>query len=628
VKNIPVIGKILSILAAFGLFVIAISLYTTGGMRLIANRYTDLTDHQAQAALYLARSSESLATTRAAIAEFMISTVDASNQADLSLINVNEQKFSSEMDKVAALDPKDAAAIRALKSSDIEGIDNGCMNAVNQGLNAMDDPSMLSAQAVFLKQCSPIFPSLTHGITVAADRIANEVSVDETALRGQTGGTIKTTFLAVLGGLILVMLSAVFAVRAWVTVPVKRLQNVMGRLSGGDLEAAVDGAERKDEIGGMARAAVQVFKDAGIEKTRLEAEAEAERAHAEAERQRHEAERNAAAVQVAFVVDSVATGLERLSSGDLLFRLATAFAREYETLRADFNAATDKLQEAMTAIAENTAGVQTGVEDMTRAVDDLSRRTEQQAASLQETAATLDQITATVRKTAANANEARVTVSAAKADAEQSGAVLRETVQAMSEIETSSKQIGTIIGVIDEIAFQTNLLALNAGVEAARAGDGGRGFAVVATEVRALAQRSATAAKEIKTLISASGRGVGAGVQLVNDTGTALGRIVAHVARLNNLVNDIAAATQEQAMALGQVNSAVNQIDHVTRQNATMVGQSTEASHNLAAEAAELTSLVGQFQIGEPTTEWPAEETRPEVNILQFAARLTQVGAE
>jgi methyl-accepting chemotaxis protein len=609
VKHIPIIGKILSILVAFGLFVISTSFYTAGGMRLIANRYTHLTDHQAEAALYLARSGESLATIRASIAEFMISTMDASNQADLAAINVNEQNFGNEMDKAATLDRADAAAIRELKQHDTESIDNGCLNAVNQGLNAMDDPSMLSAQAVFLKECSPIFPSLTRGITVEANRIADEVHTDETALRGQTGGTIKTTFLAVFAGLMLIMISAVFVVRAWVTAPVTRLQIVMGRLSGGDIQATVDGAERKDEIGGMARA-VQLFKDAGIEKARLETEAEAERARAEAERLRHEADRNAAAEEVALVVDSVAAALERLSGGDLQFRLVDAFEQEYEKLRADFNIATDRLQEAMKAIAANTNGVQSGAEDITRAADDLSRRTDQQASSLRETATTLGQITATVHKTAENANEARATVSAAKTDAERSGAVLRETVRAMSEIETSAKQIGNIIGVIDEIAFQTNLLAVNAGIEAARAGDAGRGFAVVATEVRALAQRSANAAKEIKALISTSSRGVEAGVQLVGETGTTLERIVAHVARLNNLVSDIAAATRDQANGLSQVNNAVDQIDQVTRQNAAMVEQSTAASHHLAEEAAELTRLVGQFRIGAAAERSDTEATR------------------
>ena len=297
-KNIPIIGKILAILVAFGVFVIAISFYTASGMRLIANRYTHLNDHQAGAALYLARSSESLATIRASIAEFMLSTMDASNQQDLAAINVNEQNFSNDMEKAAALDPADAAAIRALKQRDTQSIDNGCLNAVNQGLNAMDDPSMLSAQTVFLKECSPIFPGLTRGIATEANHIAADVNSDEAALQGQTGGTIKATFLAIFVGLLLVMLSAVFAVRAWVTAPVRRLQIVMGRLSGGDLQAMVDGAERKDEIGGMARA-VQLFKDAGLEKTRMEAEAEAERAQAEAERRRHEAERGEAAAQVA-----------------------------------------------------------------------------------------------------------------------------------------------------------------------------------------------------------------------------------------------------------------------------------------------------------------------------------------
>jgi methyl-accepting chemotaxis protein len=625
VKNIPIIGKILAILVAFGVFVIAISFYTASGMRLIANRYTHLNDHQAGAALYLARSSESLATIRASIAEFMISTMDASNQQDLAAINVNEQNFGNDMEKAAALDPADAAAIRALKRRDTQSIDNSCLNAVNQGLNAMDDPSMLSAQTVFLKECSPIFPGLTRGIAVEANHIAAEVTADETALRGQTGGTIKATFLAIFVGLLLIMLSATFAVRAWVTAPVRRLQTVMGRLSGGDLQAKVDGAERKDEIGGMARA-VQLFKDAGLEKIRLEGETEAERAQAEAERRRHEAERGEAAAQVALVVEALAAGLERLADGDLLFRLGTSFSHEYEVLRTDFNAATDQLRETMRAIAANTAGVQAGADDMSQAVDDLSRRTEQQAASLQETAATLDQITATVRKTAENAHEAHMAVVAAKEDAEQSNGVLRETVMAMTEIEASAKQIGTVIGVIDDIAFQTNLLALNASVEAARAGDAGRGFAVVASEVRALAQRSATAAKEIKALISASGRGVDAGVRLVNQTGIALERIVAHVGRLNELVNDIAAATREQATGLGQVNGAVSQIDQVTGQNAAMVGKSTEASLDLAAKAAELASLVERFQIGKRAKREVAVPRKAE--LLSFAPSPAPFGAE
>ena len=261
--------------------------------------------------------------------------------------------------------------------------------------------------------------------------------------------------------------------------------------------------------------------------------------------------------------------------------------------------AMDKLQETMKAIAHNTQGVRAGAGEITQASDDLSRRTEQQAASLEETAAALDQITATVRKTAEGANEARSAAATAKTDAERSGEVVRETVNAMSGIEASSKQIGNIIGVIDEIAFQTNLLALNAGVEAARAGDAGRGFAVVATEVRALAQRSADAAKEIKTLISASSQQVDAGVKLVGETGKSLERIVAQVAKLNGLVGDIAASAQEQATGLNQVNTAVNQMDQVTQQNAAMVEQSTAASHSLADEAAELARLVGQFQIGQ-----------------------------
>ncbi|HEX7760679.1 MAG TPA: methyl-accepting chemotaxis protein, partial [Caulobacteraceae bacterium] len=331
---------------------------------------------------------------------------------------------------------------------------------------------------------------------------------------------------------------------------------------------------------------------------RLEAEAADQRTAAEQGRHAAETERARTTQEQAEVVGALAQGLERLSAGGLTHRLTDPFAPAYEKLRADFNAAMDKLQETMKVVTHNTVGIRTGTDEISRASDDLSRRTEQQAASLEETAAALDEITATVRKTALGAAEAREAVGAARGDAEQSGVVVRQAVEAMSGIESSAQQISQIIGVIDEIAFQTNLLALNAGVEAARAGDAGRGFAVVASEVRALAQRSAEAAKEIKALISASTRQVDAGVDLVGQTGEALSRIVTQVTHLNALVVEIAASTQEQAVGLQQVNTAVNQMDQVTQQNAAMVEQSTAASHALAQEATTLARLIATFEVG------------------------------
>ena len=250
---------------------------------------------------------------------------------------------------------------------------------------------------------------------------------------------------------------------------------------------------------------VQAFKKAAIDKLRLESESAGTLRLTEEERARNEGERSAAAEQQAHVVHSLATGLERLSSGDLLFRLTDRFAPEYDKLRIDFNGAMEQLQETMRTVSTNTSAIRSGTDGISLAADDLSKRTEQQAASLEQTAAALDEITATVRKTAEGASHGRQVVGSAKSSAEHSGQVVRQAIEAMSGIEKSSGQINQIIGVIDEIAFQTNLLALNAGVKAARAGDAGRGFAVVASEVRALAQRSAEAAKEIKALISASG---------------------------------------------------------------------------------------------------------------------------
>jgi methyl-accepting chemotaxis protein len=245
----------------------------------------------------------------------------------------------------------------------------------------------------------------------------------------------------------------------------------------------------------------------------------------------------------------------------------------------------------------STSAIHSGTNEISSASDDLSRRTEQQAVSLEETAAASDEITATVEKSAENAKHAREVVASADSDAKKSAVVVRRAVEAMDAIAKSSGQIGQIIGVIDEIAFQTNLLALNPGVEAARAGDAGRGFAVVASEVRALAQRSADAAKEIKGLISTSTTQVDFGVKLVAETGKSLKRIIAQVTEINGVVAEIPAGALEQATGLQQVDTAIDQMDQTTQQNATMVEESG-ASHSLSQETTQLSSLIDRFQLG------------------------------
>ncbi len=333
----------------------------------------------------------------------------------------------------------------------------------------------------------------------------------------------------------------------------------------------------------------------------LTAQADEARAVVEAERLRVTEEQDA-------VVAHLADSLKRLANGDLTASITAQFNGRYQQIKDDFNNAIDSLRGAMTAISSSTGGLRSGSDEIAAASDDLSRRTEQQAASLEQTAAALDEITATVKRSADSAKQASLAASGARVDATRSGEIMRDAVVAMGEIEESSNKITAIIGVIDEIAFQTNLLALNAGVEAARAGDAGRGFAVVAQEVRALAQRSADAAKEIKGLIANSTKQVERGVHLVGDTGQALTKIVATITNIDALVSEIAQSSQEQATGLNEVNTAVNQMDQVTQQNAAMVEQATAAASSLKGEAGELSRLVGRFETGEPDRRAPPAE--------------------
>ena len=319
---------------------------------------------------------------------------------------------------------------------------------------------------------------------------------------------------------------------------------------------------------------------------------------AEATLAANEAARRAAEAAQQAVVEALRQALSQLSEGDLTADIGTAFSADYEQLRADFNQALANLRQAMRGVVENAAAIRSEAGEISSAADDLSRRTEQQAATLEETAAALNQLTASVKSAAEVAARANEMVASAKSNAETSGTVVREAIHAMGEIAESSGKISKITSVIDEIAFQTNLLALNAGVEAARAGEAGRGFAVVASEVRALAQRSSEAAREIAGLIASSSSQVKRGVGLVGQAGDALGGIETSVGEIYGAVSEIAASAREQSVGLGEINTAVNQLDQVTQQNAAMFEQTTAASHSLTREAETLAATTAQFRIG------------------------------
>jgi methyl-accepting chemotaxis protein len=271
-----------------------------------------------------------------------------------------------------------------------------------------------------------------------------------------------------------------------------------------------------------------------------------------------------------------------------------------------------KIGDGLNQLVENMSGIVSqvksaagevtrGAEEISQGNANLSQRTEEQASSLEETASSMEEMTSTVRQNAENAGHANQLAAAARDQAEKGGAVVTRAVAAMGEINGASRKIADIIGVIDEIAFQTNLLALNAAVEAARAGEQGRGFAVVATEVRNLAGRSATAAREIKSLIQDSVQKVEEGSNLVTQSGATLEQIIAAVKKVTDIVAEISAASNEQSAGIDQVNKAVMQLDELTQQNAALVEQASAASQSMAEQARGLNDVMGRYRVDAPT---------------------------
>ena len=420
-----------------------------------------------------------------------------------------------------------------------------------------------------------------------------------------------------------------------VTGPVVSMTATMTTLAAGNNNVQVPALSNKDEIGEMAKA-VQVFKENAIEKVRMD----------EAERQRLEAERKAAEAQrerelgigreIAQLIDAVAKGdlnsridlagkdgfyramseginrltdtvqgaiadiarvIEALAEGDLNQRITKDYQGAFDDLKGNINATSFKLAEIVGQIGDATEAISQAAAEVSSGSADLAERTEQQASSLEETAASMEELGATVRTSAENAQRANTQASDARRAGEQGGVVASSAIDAMKSIADSSRKITDIIGVIDEIAFQTNLLALNAAVEAARAGDAGKGFAVVAQEVRVLAQRSAQASKEIKTLILDSDNQVQNGVEMVKKAGDSLAGIVGGVQQVATLISEMASAAAEQASALDEINSAVAAMDEMTQKNAALVEETTAAAQSMSGQAVDLRSLVSFFKI-------------------------------
>ncbi|WP_279482485.1 methyl-accepting chemotaxis protein [Aureimonas sp. SK2] len=401
--------------------------------------------------------------------------------------------------------------------------------------------------------------------------------------------------------------------------PMLAMTAAMKRLAGGDNAVAVPAMGQRDELGDMA-GALESFRQAAIEKERLEGMTASERQAAEKARLAAE-QRAAAAARDAFVA-AVRPSFERLSAGDLTARIDPEANADYVEVCELFNASVGQLESTIGSVVGAVASMRSGLSEITVAAGDLSQRTEQQAASLEETVAALGEVARGVGETARSADSARAAASQAQREAEKGGQVVSQAMAAMAEIERSSQRIGNIIGVIDEIAFQTNLLALNAGVEAARAGEAGRGFAVVAQEVRGLAQRSAEAAKEIKDLIATSSTQVSDGVDLVSASGRSLEQIVDQVGGVAQVISQMAQSAREQAISLKEVSTAADGMDKVTQQNAAMVEETTAAAQSLSAETENLGQLVGRFRTRSAGSAVPAA-----TRSVRIAAKAAAPGA-
>lgn len=441
--------------------------------------------------------------------------------------------------------------------------------AIETGETAKAENGLIIASPVRIAADQPVLGAITSEWTTT---LVDAGIFDALAM--------KLAFVTIV--LIVLLAAASWVLFSQINQPLQLVRDAIMKVREKDYSGEIPHLDRQDEIGQIAQS-IENLQHALRESAKADARL---------------AEKDA---KLRPVVEHLTQGLRALAVGDLTYQLSEPFDPEYESLRQDYTNTCGALNGAMQKLAAIATTIQANSSAMSQSTYELSGRTEAQAATLEETVAAIAEVTSSLRSGAESAKEVDEIVATARQNAAQSGDVVEKAIDAMTAIETSSGEIRQIIKVIEDIAFQTNLLALNAGVEAARAGAAGQGFAVVASEIRALAQRSSDAAKQINTLISGSSKQVDQGSELVRETANALTTIVDQVANISDLISGIAEATNQTSSSLNEIDAGISDLDRVTQQNAAMVDESTQLSQRLDDDGGDLFKLVQGFKLAPKT---------------------------